>query len=110
MAADIPEADIVTLDRVICCYADVETLVTRSAGKARRVYGLVFPRDVWWEKLALYVENLGYRVKRSPFRAFVHASELVQRLLASAGLKEIHHRNTFSWQVVLYQRSSTIQT
>lgn len=106
LADGIPEADIVTLDRVICCYADVEALVSRSAAKARKVYGLVFPRDVWWEKLALYVENLAYRVKGSSFRAFVHPTELVQRLLGTAGLKEIYHRNTFSWQVVLYQRSS----
>ena len=105
LAEGIPEADIVTLDRVICCYPDVENLVSRSAAKARKVYGLVFPRDVWWVKLALYVENLGYRLKSSSFRAFVHPTELVDRLARAAGLREIHHRNTFSWQVVLYQRS-----
>jgi magnesium-protoporphyrin O-methyltransferase len=109
VAGDIPEADIVTLDRVICCYADVETLVSRSAAKARKVYGLVFPRDVWWMKLALFFENLGYRIKGSPFRAFAHPTELVQGLLRSAGLNEVHHRNTFAWQVVLYQRSSTVK-
>jgi magnesium-protoporphyrin O-methyltransferase len=104
LAGQIPQADIVTLDRVICCYDDVEALVSLSAAKARRLYGLAYPRSVWWVKIALYFENLGYRFWRSPFRAFVHPTELVDGLVRSAGLKAIHHQNTFAWQVVVYQR------
>lgn len=104
LASGIPEADIVTLDRVICCYDDVEVLVSLSAAKARKLYGLVYPRAVWWVKMGLFFENLGYRIRRSPFRAFVHPTELVDRLVRNAGLKEIHHRTTFAWQVVIYQR------
>ena len=44
----IPEADIVTLDRVICCYEDVHALVSLSASKARKLYALVYPRSTWW--------------------------------------------------------------
>lgn len=105
LADGIPEADIVTLDRVICCYPDVENLVSRSAAKARQVYGLVFPRDVWWMRLFLQFENLGFRLKGSAFRAFVHPTELVDRLVRAAGLREVYHHNTLSWQVVVYQRS-----
>jgi hypothetical protein len=44
LAEQVPEADAVTLDRVVCCYPDATTLVGASARKARRVYGLVYPR------------------------------------------------------------------
>jgi magnesium-protoporphyrin O-methyltransferase len=104
LAASIPEADIVTLDRVICCYDDVKALVSLSALKARRLYGVVYPRSNWWVRLALFVENTGYRLRRSPFRAFVHPSQLVDRLIRDAGLRPIYHRNTFAWQVLVYQR------
>lgn len=104
LASQIPQADIVTLDRVICCYDDVEALVSLSAARAGKIYGLVYPRSVWWVKIALFFENLGYRLRGSPFRAFVHPTELVDRLVRSAGLKEIHRQNTFAWQVVIYQR------
>jgi magnesium-protoporphyrin O-methyltransferase len=100
----IPEADIVTLDRVVCCYDDVEALVSLSAAKARKLYALVYPRSEWWVKVALFFENLGYGIRRSPFRAFVHPTELVDRLVRTAGLQVIYQNNTFSWQVVIYQR------
>src|SRR6185503_20728089 len=47
MADGVGPADIVTLDRVVCCYPDMEALVGRSADRARRLYGLVYPRDTW---------------------------------------------------------------
>jgi len=104
LADRISEADIVTLDRVVCCYDDVEALVSLSAAKARRLYALVYPRTEWWVRLALFFENLGCRLRGSPFRAFVHPTELVDRLVRTAGLQLIHQENTFSWQVVVYRR------
>ena len=44
-AEAIGPADIVTLDRVVCCYPDAEALVGLSAARARTAYGLVLPRD-----------------------------------------------------------------
>jgi magnesium-protoporphyrin O-methyltransferase len=104
LAASIPEADVVTLDRVICCYHDVNALVSLSASKARRLYGVVYPRSTWWVRVPLFFENMGYRLRRSPFRAFVHPSQLVDHLIRSAGLKPIYQRNTFAWQLVVYRR------
>ncbi|HLE05702.1 MAG TPA: class I SAM-dependent methyltransferase [Anaerolineales bacterium] len=104
LAVAIPETDIVTLDRVICCYDDVKALVSLSASKARKLYGVVYPRSTWWVRLPLLLVNLGHRVRRSPFRAFVHPSELVDELIRNAGLTPVYHQNTFPWQVFVYQR------
>ena len=48
LAPSVEPADIVALDRVVCCYADMAALVSLSAARARRRYGLVYPRDTWW--------------------------------------------------------------
>jgi magnesium-protoporphyrin O-methyltransferase len=104
LAASIPEADIVTLDRVICCYDDVQALVSLSASKARKLYGVVYPRSTWWVRLSFFIENMGFQLHRSPFRAFVHPSRLVDRLIRDAGLSLVYQRNTSVWQVVVYQR------
>src|SRR5258708_39620563 len=42
LADAIPPADIVTLDRVICCYPDMPALVGLSADRARQLYALVY--------------------------------------------------------------------
>src|SRR5215475_1505976 len=48
VAETMQAADIVTLDRVICCFADMPDLVSQSAAHAQRFYGIVIPRDTWW--------------------------------------------------------------
>ncbi len=62
LAGTIEAADVVTLDRVICCYHDMRSLVELSLARARKLYGLVYPRDGWWTKLAAVVGNFLLRV------------------------------------------------
>jgi magnesium-protoporphyrin O-methyltransferase len=104
LADRLPPADIVTLDRVICCYHDMASLVGRSADHARRLYGVVYPRDTAWVRLALQVENLLHRMKGSPFRAFVHPTAAVEATLLKRGFRRHTHQPAGVWQVVVYTR------
>ena len=104
LAPDIPPADIVTLDRVICCYHDMRSLVGLSAERARRLYGVVYPRDTWWMKAGMRVWNLMQWISRSRFRAFVHPTEAVEAILREAGLERRFYRPGFLWQVAVYGR------
>jgi 2-polyprenyl-3-methyl-5-hydroxy-6-metoxy-1,4-benzoquinol methylase len=63
LAPDVPPADIVTLDKVLCCYDDMESLVRGSVEKANKLYGLIYPRDTWWVKVATGIENLFRKLK-----------------------------------------------
>lgn len=103
-AEDIPHADVVTLDRVICCYDDVEGLVNHSAAHAHKLLGMVYPRITWWTKILFILENIYYRLRKSPFRTFLHAIETVEDIIRSNGLTPMHHRKTLMWQVAVYGR------
>jgi 2-polyprenyl-3-methyl-5-hydroxy-6-metoxy-1,4-benzoquinol methylase len=102
LASNILPADIVTLNRVICCYPDLEKLVSLSAARARKLYGLVYPRDTWWVKIALALQNFYFRLRGSPFRTFAHPSKAVEAILGNSGLKRQFYRQTIVWQVVVY--------
>jgi magnesium-protoporphyrin O-methyltransferase len=104
MAQEIFPADIVTLDRVICCYDEVEKLVDLSAERAGKYYGLVYPRDVWWAKIVVGIGNIFYRLRGSPFRSFVHSTKVVEARTSRAGLRRIFYQQTPFWQVVVYAR------
>ena len=104
LAPQIEPADIVTLDRVICCYPDMPALVNLSAARARRFYGLIFPRDVWWIKLARPLMNGFFRLQNNPFRFFVHPTEAVESLLRQQGMTRLFRRNMGMWQVMVYAR------
>lgn len=105
LAPELAPADVVTLDRVVCCYPDVDALVGLSATRARRLYGLVLPRDHWYGRLLARLENLWHAVRRSPFRGFVHPNALVDARVADAGLRRVEERFTRVWRVVLYERA-----
>jgi Methyltransferase domain len=108
LADEIEPADVVTLDRVICCYPDMESLVGRSADRARRLYGLVYPRDTWWVAVAIRVTNLGMRMTRRAFRAHMHRTSAVDAVAREHGLapKLTRHAGPV-WQVAVYECGTT---
>jgi hypothetical protein len=106
LAPEIAPADIVTLDRAICCYPDMPALVGASVARARRLYGLVYPRDTWWVRGGLAAANFVLRLWRNPFRVFAHRTAAVEGVVRAAGLEPRFHRNVGLWQVVVYARGA----
>jgi magnesium-protoporphyrin O-methyltransferase len=102
LAANIQPADIVTLNRVICCYHDMPALVELSAARAVKLYGLVYPRDTWWIKLGSSLTNFLFWLRRTPFRVFIHPTEAVEAIIQANGLKRCFYQTTWFWQVVVY--------
>ena len=107
LAPDLPAADVVSLDRVICCYPNMPALVDASAGRARRLYGFVAPRERWLTRVGLWFANLFFRLQRNPFRVFVHSLDAVDGRLRTQGLFPRLARRTFLWEVRVYERSPT---
>jgi 2-polyprenyl-3-methyl-5-hydroxy-6-metoxy-1,4-benzoquinol methylase len=106
LAREIPATDMVTLDRVICCYDDMSSLVNLSAQKAKRLYGIVYPRDTWWIRAAVRVANMYTRwVERNPMRVFVHSSQAVEEIIQDNGLELTFLREMGPWQVLVYRRT-----
>ena len=104
-ADEIDPADIVTLDRVICCYPDMPKLVSLSAAKAGRIYGLVYPRLNVIMRLARPLINLHNRIKRSPFRFYLHSPAEVDRILRDCGFRRLCESRTPLWHIVVFVRS-----
>lgn len=102
----VPDADTVTLDRVICCYPDWEGLVRRSASKARAVYAFSVPHDRWWTRLANRLENLSRKLRGNAFRTFVHPVDVIDQLLRDLGFRQHEVRRTFVWHVAIYRRAA----
>jgi phospholipid N-methyltransferase len=101
-ADTIDVADIVTLDRVVCCYPDAEALVSASIARVRSLYGLVLPRDGWHIRLALRLNNLRFWLRRSPYRSYGHSNIRIDELAGERGFRAIAEWRTWFWRVVLY--------
>lgn len=104
LASEVPMADIVTLDRVVCCYDNMPALVELSAARAGKLYGIVLPRDRRLFQLLLPVVNFFIRLTKSPFRIFMHHTDDVDRIVRNQGLEPYLHRRSIFWQVLVYAR------
>jgi len=103
-AGSLPDADIVTLDRVVCCYPDMEALLRGAAGRARSIVAFTYPRDKWYVHASVALENAWYRLRRDPFRAFVHSPERMESVLESAGFVRAARCAKKEWALDLYRR------
>jgi hypothetical protein len=104
LAPRIEPADVVTLDRVICCYPDMEALVAASASRARRLYGIVVPRDAWWVRLGHGAGNAMRQLRRSAFRTYLHPLAAIDAAIRRQGLVPHASGRTLTWQMSLYAR------
>jgi magnesium-protoporphyrin O-methyltransferase len=104
LAADLPASDIVTLDKVVCCYPDMEALVSKSAQLTRRYYGLVLPNENWLVGIVQQITNLVTRIRRVPFKMYLHSHDQISSLLNKIGFEEISTKRDIFWQANLYRR------
>jgi magnesium-protoporphyrin O-methyltransferase len=104
VAADVSCADVVTLDKVVCCYPDMESLLAVSAVRANRLFGIVYPRDSWWVRLGIALENRLRKFQGSAFRNFMHPNAAIDAALHRAGLvMRFQHRGGW-WVARIYER------
>jgi SAM-dependent methyltransferase len=102
----VPPADIVTLDRVLNVYPDWERLAAMSAERARRLYGIVIPRDTPFVRLVIRLINFRLRRQGKRVRAAIIPIDEVDRVLRTkAFTRQMYVRVGPAWQVAIYRRT-----
>jgi tRNA1(Val) A37 N6-methylase TrmN6 len=107
VAATLPAADLVALDRVVCCYPDFVPLLEHATAHSHRLLAISYPRDRWWVRLALWIENCWRWLRRDPFRAFVHPPAAMTELLRRRSFTRTRMVTTFAWQLEIHARNAT---
>jgi magnesium-protoporphyrin O-methyltransferase len=102
----IAPADVVTLDKVICCYPDMLAPVRES----RRYYAATCPRERWLAQLAFWFENVVRRLRGNRFRTFVHSTRHNESQLEQAGFLLRAVQQTRIWRIVLFERTADSPT
>lgn len=98
--ADVVEAaDIVILNRVICCYPDMPRLAEAAADHTREVLVLSFPRRTWWTWIVTAMANVGLRVTRRHFQVFLHPPGKILATAARHGLATALDQPGLFWTV-----------
>ena len=102
LAAALPPADVVALDRVICCYPDLSALLAAAVVSRPRVIGLVHPSDSWWMRASVSVFNAVSRVLRRGHFFYAHRRSEIDRFLDGRGYRLRHRGGSRVWRVSVY--------
>jgi magnesium-protoporphyrin O-methyltransferase len=104
-AAAVPTADVVVLDRVVCCYPNWQPLLSAAMSRSQALLALTYPKSRLDVRLWIGVENLIRRVQGNAFRAFVHSPAMMDAALRAAGWTRLTRSATVVWQIDLYARN-----
>jgi len=110
-AARVPleSQDWVILDRVMCCYPDIERLLANTLPAARQIYAFTVPSSRGWRgviaRLDERFENAWNSLRGRPCPGYVHNLDLIEERLAIAGFRLRHRDRQRLWHIAIYERS-----
>jgi magnesium-protoporphyrin O-methyltransferase len=104
-AADqVDSADIVIMNRVICCYPDMPRLAGAAANHARQMLVMSFPRKTWWMYIGLKLSNFLLWTARREFHIFLHPPEKIIATSEQHGLEPVLDQQGLVWKVAALRR------
>lgn len=84
--AHFPTADVVLLDRVVCCYPDGEKLIAKAAEHSERYFIYTYPRPFWLLHVFRRLLNfIVMKLLRKDYRFFLHNPQRLLRAATGAG-------------------------
>jgi tRNA1(Val) A37 N6-methylase TrmN6 len=104
LSDQLPSADVVALDRVVCCYPSYGPLVQDAVRHAESAFAYSYPRDRWYVRLGVWLENAVRRWRNNPFRTFVHSPQEMQRIVEAAGFELADRQTTLTWSADIFVR------
>lgn len=100
----VASADITLLDKVVCCYEDLETLLGTSLAKTGKVYALSFPRSNLMMRLLISFGIAAGKLLRWSFHPYWHDWQALTESIQAAGFRQTYRRATFFWDVRVFAR------
>lgn len=103
-AHSIPEFDITLMDKVVCCYGDLDALIHVATSRTKSILGLTHPSNHpvvrWFFKSHIAI----LRFFRASFHPFWHDWKGMDRMIRASGFELVYSNSTFLWQALVYRR------
>lgn len=98
----LPLADIVIMDKVVCCYPDARTLLNDAAAHAVRGIALTYPRNHFLSRTVMRLLNQLLDRLGSGFQTYLHDPLRIEEWLGEAGWIKHYQRQTLMWLTQVY--------
>jgi hypothetical protein len=101
----VEPADVVLLNRVVCCSPNGVELARRSAELSTRTLVLSFPRDAVWVRFGVRLVNAGLAVFGRSFRLFAHPRRALVAAAEGEGLSLAGGWRGALWELTAFRRT-----
>ncbi len=107
-AGQLEAADVVIMNRVICCYPDMPRLAGAAADRTRQLLVVSYPRETWWMRIGLTLGNSALRVARREFQVFLHPTKNIIATSEQHGLRTVLNQTGAFWTVAGFSRMAPL--
>jgi len=104
--AAVEGADIVIMNRVICCYPDMPRLAGAASDHARELLVMSFPKRTWWMRIAMLLGNAILGATRREFHIFLHPPKRILATSEQHGLRAVLSESGLVWTVAAMRRAA----
>jgi magnesium-protoporphyrin O-methyltransferase len=104
LAGRLPEADIVILDKVVCCYPDWQAMLDVAIARSRRVIALTYPLD---RRLTRVMIRLMLRLLdwiHCRYQPYLHDPAQIHAHLQAHGFHPVSGAHAHGWLTEIYVR------
>ena len=106
--AALPESEIVVLDKSMCCYPNIDELLSNSSNASREYYSFILPRsDTKISSLvAKFIVSIGNLISRitSESRTYIHNLGKIDNVLTSSNFERVFRETSGMWLILIYRR------
>ncbi len=102
---EVPPADVVVLERVVCCYPDAAAIVGAAGARARRLLLLSYPRYGLMSRAVFCTLNTFLRMRHRAFRVYAHPPAAIRVAAEAQGLVPAGPEQGLVWRVAAFERS-----
>ncbi len=101
---ELEQADIVTLDKVVCCYPDYQEILQAACRKSSGTVSLSYPMDGILSRIVALAGAISARRKTKSFRPYIHPVNKMRLVIEGEGFSQAAHNLVFPWHIETYQR------
>jgi magnesium-protoporphyrin O-methyltransferase len=106
--------DVVVLNRVLCCYREIDALLANALSATEHVFAFTAPFSTGltglFSRIETRVANVWYRLRERKFRGFrtyVHDLAAADRRIRDAGFRPVvEGRRRVVWHLAVYERAA----
>lgn len=104
LASELADADVVILDKVVCCYPDWQGLLDAALSRCSRTLALTYPQDRTTVRLGVRFLSWLMGLLHCCYQPYLHDPALIRSHIQASGLRLVHEDQSGNWLTEIYTR------